>query len=499
MKIITADDEKLVRMSLISMLLESGIPIEIIEEASNGIEMVEKIKELQPDIAFVDIQMPGFTGLEAIKMGKALSPSTQWIILTGFSEFNYARQAIELGASGYLLKPVSPDELQHTLEKALQNCHEYLSKLNRNFESEIISYYHGIISINDLNDNFSNAMFLNSIIYIDSHLSEEEKSLRLTKFCNNLYEILQKNQSHETRIALFPISNNELALVTSWELGKLNEGEKSVQKCLQLIEELLPSICHQDFSITLITSYPARLKECLHSLQEIRNASPLRTVSGINRKWTLSQLNHIKKKQRDLDQLSTLFMKLAENYQNRISLNYMKVLNDIEKKLQSANFNEIKGNLITFLGSVLHCHLSVHDTLSDCMDALKKCGDKLINDYPEEDRSQYIVEQVISYVDEHYMNDIGIGQIAQELHVTPNYLSTLFHKKTGKTFTKYLTSTRILKAKELLADPKNQVQKVAESVGYYSTRHFTKLFTELVGCYPSEYQKSLKKDKKTLA
>jgi two-component system response regulator YesN len=66
------------------------------------------------------------------------------------------------------------------------------------------------------------------------------------------------------------------------------------------------------------------------------------------------------------------------------------------------------------------------------------------------------------------------------------------HKKIGTPFIKYLTKIRILKAKELLADPQNQVQKVAESVGYYSTRHFTKLFTEVIGCYPSEYQKKFK-------
>nr|WP_275983826.1 helix-turn-helix transcriptional regulator [Paenibacillus hamazuiensis] len=89
------------------------------------------------------------------------------------------------------------------------------------------------------------------------------------------------------------------------------------------------------------------------------------------------------------------------------------------------------------------------------------------------------------------MEDIGIGQIAGELNVTPNYLSSLFHKKTGCTFVKYLTRLRMYKAKELLAETGLQVQQVAEKVGYYSSRHFTKLFKDTNGVYPSDFKKNL--------
>ncbi|WP_372814474.1 helix-turn-helix transcriptional regulator [Paenibacillus sp.] len=74
-------------------------------------------------------------------------------------------------------------------------------------------------------------------------------------------------------------------------------------------------------------------------------------------------------------------------------------------------------------------------------------------------------------------------------------LSSLFHKRTGTTFMQYITKLRMLKAKELLADPSVQVQQAAEQVGYFSSRHFTKLFKEIVGCYPSEYKKNLQMKK----
>jgi two-component system response regulator YesN len=102
MRILIADDEYLVRASLISMLSEINLPIASIQEATTGDEMVSKIRQDLHDVAFVDIRMPGLRGLEAIKAGRLLSPKTKWFILTGFPEFDYAQEAIRLGVAGHL-------------------------------------------------------------------------------------------------------------------------------------------------------------------------------------------------------------------------------------------------------------------------------------------------------------------------------------------------------------------------------------------------------------
>ncbi|MFF2446652.1 response regulator [Neobacillus sp. NPDC058068] len=498
MKVMLVDDERLIRISLKSMLEESRFPIQMIEEAANGTEMVEKIKNWQPDIAFVDIQMPGLNGLDAIKIVQALSPCTQWIILTGYSEFSYAREALDIGVSGYLLKPVSPDELHIGLEKAKNSRQGYLSKLNREFENEMSSYFHGLCTIKEITKKFVNSNYQLTIFYIDSHLEESERTMRVTNFCTQLQTIINDCQSNNTRFALFALSNKELALITIWGLSEIQDGGEAIKKCLQKIEEILPFNCSDDFSLTMISSSSSKIGGTLNIVKEIRDVSSLRTVYGINQKWTLGQLKQIKQ-QKGVYQLSSMLIKLSEFYSNRVSLNFLKILNDLEKKFTGIEFNKVKTSLRQFLSVAIPCQLDLNGTASDWIGVLRNCSENLLNDpIQEEDRSQHLVEQVIMYIDEHYMDDIGIGQIAQELHVTPNYLSTLFHKKMGTTFTKYLTTSRILKAKELLADPRNNVQRVAELVGYYSTRHFTKLFTELVGCYPSEYQKNLKNNRKRL-
>jgi two-component system response regulator YesN len=104
--------------------------------------------------------------------------------------------------------------------------------------------------------------------------------------------------------------------------------------------------------------------------------------------------------------------------------------------------------------------------------------------------SKDVIDQVVAHIDGNYMKDIGVAQIANDLELTPNYLSQRFHEKTGATFVKYLTRIRITKAKELLADPSLPIRQIARKVGYNSSRHFGSMFKLLEGRTPSDFRKT---------
>ncbi len=116
MKIIIADDEEYVRLELREMLLEIDPKLSI-TEVVNGTRLLEAVKNRFFDVAFVDIKMPGFTGLEVIESIVPENLKTEWIILTGYANFDFAKKAISLGVTEYLLKPVSSDEIGDILEK----------------------------------------------------------------------------------------------------------------------------------------------------------------------------------------------------------------------------------------------------------------------------------------------------------------------------------------------------------------------------------------------
>lgn len=117
MRILIVDDERLVRFSLRSMLEESGPGRFEVVEASNGAEMIRSFEEVVPDVALVDIKMPGMDGLTAIEtIDEEQRKRTAWVILTAQQTFDAAQRAIRLGASDYLLKPVDPDSLLRVVE-----------------------------------------------------------------------------------------------------------------------------------------------------------------------------------------------------------------------------------------------------------------------------------------------------------------------------------------------------------------------------------------------
>jgi two-component system response regulator YesN len=117
MKLLIADDERPSRFVLRSFLDELGFPAESIEEASGGRELVEKAIAQNPDCVFVDIRMPGTDGLQAIEEASPSCPATHWVIVSSHAEFEYARKAIRLGVTEYLLKPVAIEELSACLER----------------------------------------------------------------------------------------------------------------------------------------------------------------------------------------------------------------------------------------------------------------------------------------------------------------------------------------------------------------------------------------------
>lgn len=175
MRILIADDEYLVRASLISMLGELPLPIHSLQEATTGEQMVNLVRQDLPDVAFVDIRMPGLNGLEAIKAAKMLSPLTKWFILTGFPEFDYAHEAIRLGVSGYFLKPISPAELKKILDDFAEEGKKQKIAQNNQFEREMMALLYGLTSLEfEGSESFvRRAHFANAIFYFDSYLAEK--------------------------------------------------------------------------------------------------------------------------------------------------------------------------------------------------------------------------------------------------------------------------------------------------------------------------------------
>ncbi|RUS49129.1 response regulator [Cohnella sp. AR92] len=494
MNVILADDESLVRSSLRSMLEEMDIPIRIVGEARNGEELLGLIRTTSPDLIFVDIRMPRMDGLEAIRQGKPFAPEANWVIVTGFSEFKYAHDAIRLGAIDYLLKPADPDELEKCVRHAIEERNSAAYYLNCEFESWIgaalrrtdrlpcataDSAYHGYIL----------ACFA---LYSDISDTRADSPDRLQPIANDIRQaVLLHPQGNDVRGGI--VSLRDGTLTCCWAIPRADKNRDP--SVLEFIERQTMTVVRRaaDSGVYVLRTngcddLPALQKEA-EELQALAHLRIYHSPAG-TQAVTLESLRAEAEKPNVLS-IAEHLVQLNELYARKDYMGYSRKLVSL-RKLNPSELFENRGWLTRvcgYLSSAMEAAVNADMPPEQWFHSLQLHGDAMLqatNAAACTDRTD-LVQRIIDYIEEHYMDEIAIGTLAGAMNVTPNYLSTLFHKRMGITFVKYLTGTRMLKAKELLmTKPEMKVQDIAQAVGYFSSRHFTKLFLEQFKCYPSE-------------
>ncbi|UCF99649.1 MAG: response regulator [Spirochaetaceae bacterium] len=493
MTILIADDEKLVRYTLKSMLKEIGIPSSSIQVACDGQEMVEKVADIRPDLALVDIKMPRLDGLEAIQRARGLSPHTRWIILTSYSTFEYAKQAVALGATAYLLKPVSPQELRQTIQQVTQANRGIYQRLNDEFEAHLNALLQETTTLaHEGLDYFTDAVLWGSLLVFDSNIDRKDLVQQEHLACDYIRKKMASVIDQTTRIALCRLGDGQLALIGAWTRG---QGERksrgAIRDLLRKLQLSLNSMAPPSVCCTIILgersdSYAA-FDEHLRLLTEI---APLRTITGIGGAIPWIALQERRGFHPEVE-LSKYLIALSATVRESTYLEYLKLVDEIAvvwKGMRDSRRTEIKDQVLRFLEISLGFRptpLPYEDAWSEEL----RCHGKQLFENTAARKSKDNIDQVVEFIDRNYMKDIGVAQIANDLGLTPNYLSHRFHKKTGTTFVKYLTQLRITKAKELLADPLLPIQQIARKVGYNSSRHFSSMFKLLEGRIPSDFRR----------
>ncbi|WP_199614358.1 response regulator transcription factor [Paenibacillus alkalitolerans] len=501
MKIVLADDERLSRLNLVQMIEGMPVPWEVAGEAVNGEQLLQLVEEHKPVIAIVDIRMPRMDGLEAIQAAVArnVSPATRWIILSGFSDFAYAQKAIQLGASEYLLKPVRSEELERALDRVSKDNFRYKLLLNKQFENDLIALYHGLAGMEHEREDSVMRMgtFYACLFLIDGSCTASQMTEWQRRFSRDVRLCLEELVRCGWYTALLALPGGEFAVVAASEPGGSAQAAGSIGGLRGKLERLIRQYGGNPVQFTALETGQCDGYHALYEqLEKLRDLACLRPVAGINRLWPAKDFIPMSDDEL-LKEIGKQLLDLAAAYKAKLYLPFQNGAANLEKKLALCK-GEGRTKLIGNIARFLACTVSVTEEAiagsGDIVEQLKQCGERMLGEHQSgENRLTGLVDQVIAVIERKYMEDIGLCQIAAELDITQNYLSYLFHKRTGTTFMKYLTRIRILKAKELLCDPNMQVQQVAQAVGYYSTRYFSKLFKEAVGCHPSEYSKRYKK------
>ncbi|MFB9274505.1 response regulator transcription factor [Cohnella cellulosilytica] len=509
MNILIADDEYLARETLKSMLLDLPVTSEDIGEAANGAELLEQAERLQPDIAFVDIRMPKLDGLEGIRQARLRSPATQWVILTGYAEFEYARQALQLGASHYLLKPPEPDSVAEVLRELAPKINAERRMRQAAFEQALAPLLQ-VPSSNWPTDLETKAFmeaglspnrFVARWICVDDVRSREQLMALLVRAQSRLREEALAVSRDGWATAL-PPEGNGFWVAATWRSEpeadrRCGEGGKRETEFVEHAARVMRELAGRDGGAA-VTSFDAsgsgteEPKHWLRRAGSIRWQAGRRALQGFGSDWsTLSSgpwpADDGRLRAVDYaEKLSAAFAGSMYEHALKQSLSFEYEMASGEASAGAGFFANFARYFNTRTGIALPATGPLGEWARRLRDEAKL---RLEAQKPEAESGETAVRRAIRYIESHYMDDIGIAQAADRLNLTPNYLSHLFHRDTGMTFKAYLTHIRMLKAKELLGESGKKIKDVAEAVGYFSARHFSKTYLKYYGHFPSEEKK----------
>ena len=538
LKTFLAEDEIVVRENIKKMVPWEQYGFELVGEASDGEMALPLIKKLKPDLLITDIKMPFMDGLTLCKVVKKEFPDIKIVILSGYDDFNYAKEAIGIGVEDYLLKPITKNAFLERLceirsryehEKSQREYYEQFHREMQEYEQNSSrDFFEGLISgTMDMGEMYERADKLGLDIVAEA------------------YNILIFTLESENAAA------GQSETYSEWEA-----------RALEKIESLFADHSYAMLFRNNVFSYGVLVKEqkdnpgkntrdCVESIQDILSdapagqpwfiaaGEPVERLSNMKHSYNTAAQTYARRYLYDGHILYYRDLKEEElakddgRYLKKVDINAMDPA--IIQKFLGSGLKEETGNFVrdyfhaigkepmssmvfrsyvilnvrfsvmSFLNRMGYCASALEE--SDTEDALEQGGASMeaamayaekmlqkaieIRDENSGNKNRDILENSIEYIKTHYMDEnMSLNAVAQVANISANHFSALFSQNIGQTFIEYLTGIRMEHAKELLRCTGKRASEIALEVGYKDSHYFSYLFKKTQGMTPSDYRKA---------
>lgn len=498
MKILVVEDEWKTLNGISNLIAEIGGEYELAGQARSGEEGVRMAMDLKPDIMITDIRMNGMTGLEMIKALNEKNLVCRYIILSGYAEFQYAKEAITLGSMDYLLKPITKEILEESLRKvklAIEEESRKISTSSMNTEQ--------ILERALFMQGFAGSKF--EAEWIKRFPSGEMNFLLLIRGENRVVQADWEHILREIRRELpetEAYASRETRNKENYVLLR-NAGEEAAEKlgpAVRRCREVNPylvfaGICVQD---------PGEIKSRRERLLDMTNwnlsvSGPVVLTEDVVSRIETHKFSYPAELERKI------ITCISEGHIAPVADYLDEFLRFLREKVYS--YTDIREALICLTAAILYAvrkaSYGLYENISN-LNILEWVRDSLfLEHYPQlilnvlMQYEQYtknlrsgnhpIINKVLKIMDREYKNDLPLDEMALRMNVTPEYLSTLFMKELGIKYTTYRAQIRIDVAKGLLSEGKLKIYEVAEESGFPDVKYFTKVFKKYTGVSPGEY------------
>lgn len=432
------DDEAEIRSGL-RYLDWTSVGVTVAAECEHGLEACQWLEQHAVDLILTDIRMPVMNGVELAEHAAKRYPHVKTVVLSGYSDFELARDSMRHGTLDYLLKPVNPDELLSVIAAAV----ETLRREDRQREDRKT---------------------------LERKMRHSTKLLRQQFLRRLLFQPVRPDELEEGSAAAEMLLEDRpcaagilrLDLQTPWEQAY---NEKDRKLILFACDNVLTELWDEAGSgYHLVDS----AEGCVYLVSARDPSSPHPSLPE-----TMGQLKQHLKKFRGLFRTTISIAFGTEQGVDRLERSRREALAALAQAGSDA--------------------LTVYDGGESLPgdQPERTAGGTETGQQAAEDRGKpahYVVDAAKTYMEAHFDRVLTLQEVAQQVHVNASYLSYLFKEVTGDTFVHYLTSLRIQRAKDLLQVPQYKVYEVGQIVGYENPRYFAEIFKKYTGTTPYEYR-----------
>lgn len=511
-KVLIVEDEK-EKAKGIAYLVEKYNPLcTPVRLAHDGAEGYKVALEYEPDIILSDIRMPVMDGLEMIRALREKNLQTEFIVLSGYAEFSYAKKAIELGVKDFITKPVDENELNATLHKVCKEISE--RRNNEDFFNRM----------NDDMRNYALRDFLTS--GTDQHYTVREylEQMQVMERYDQYTCMIVEWEEHEEQavpdglltkdgafIYIVKVERTQLAVVAAAKT--LGKGEKR-----KLAEWILKKAEEKECSVSVgIGSTYRDHTQLSNAYEEARVALNYRILKGSKMVILYEELYDMENRtdlitEKEMEQLKERIDRFDQNgFYITVKGIFNRVLS--ENQLSLPELQKLSLNIVLLgLHNIPTAQLQMNEYFGKNLFTLKsiekfKTIEQLenwiinmvssMNELMLKDnvpKKKDVITEAKEYIRQHYNQNITLNDISKQFFINPYYFSQLFKKKTGMTYQNYLISYRIDRAKKLLEETDLRIYEVCKLVGYNDVNHFNQVFDRAEGMKPSEYRQHYKQE-----
>ena len=526
-KVFLADDEVVIREGIRSSFPWEGSGFSLVGEAPDGEIALSLMQEIKPDILITDIRMPFIDGLELSRRALASLPWLKIIVLSGFDEFTYAREALVLGVKEYLLKPISAQELEQTLRRVAEQIDEERRR------------YADLLAMKE-------QLELSSVLMQEQFLRDLLRGLEDGEKRSNLFLNAQKLginlMARYYRVMLisprhYMVDEQMLpkALVTHI-IDKQPEG--SVYMCQ--MDGVLALLFLNESSGALEEHVFAVAEAVKHSAAEIglppmhiaigalagtaykapdSMASAFVTLQAMHAHLKTEQTRIMDNSNTQLDVSDVISAGGSVSLYERLRFASVSDVEDVVRELFKKD-TTVQSSLIMLnyllIESLLTASRIVKENGGDPENELPECmkGEKSLKFVPKpqvvfsaavdvltsalefrdkQTLSRYgeVIRQACAFIDQNFTDpNFSLGDAAQSVHLSVNHFCTVFSQETGFTFIEYLTRLRMERARDMLAKTQMRSSDIAMEIGYRDPHYFSYLFKKHMGVSPRDYRKA---------